>query len=58
VDNKYTHFCVTEKDEIYVLDVSTMATERAFCSVQHLLLEHPEVLEVSMRAVRLMGFAL
>ena len=56
--DRYTHFCITETDEIYVLDIRTTSFERAYCSVQHLLIDHPEVLEVSMRAVRLMGFPL
>jgi hypothetical protein len=62
--SKYTHWCVTEKGDIYVLDCKDGSREQGrgyeqvFAPLEHILYEHPEVPELSMRAVRLLGFSL
>lgn len=56
--SKYTHWCVTEKGDIYVLDCKGRGYEQVFAPLEHILYEHPEIPELSMRAVRLLGFPL
>lgn len=56
--NNFTHWCITEKDDIYVLDIRSKSSQQVFAPLEHILCEHPEVLELSMRAVRWLGFPL
>ena len=55
---EYTHFCVTEKGEVYVLDIKTLDYEQVLATLRHIVTAHPEIPELSMRAVRLLGFPL
>jgi hypothetical protein len=49
---------VNENLEIYVLDVEGVLFERAHVTMQHILLDHPHIKEVSMNGVRSMGYLL